>query len=180
MAKLFFAAVVVCLLGAAATAHAYQVHPSASHPCVFQANGTCFDLRNVYPWPAKLRSGKYTYSFNPCEPLPPGPCSISPGTSCCHVGLVRAHTSEAAAQLCVVEQHPRIQPPHVATLPALPCAKRGTATCMPRAVSWSHLLPGTLSTLTQMQATPFSRSTSRTYIVIGTFLCCVQRGSCFH
>lgn len=73
-------ALVACAIAVAVAAHlpaaaGYQVHSAPGQPCIFQGNGTCFDLNNVYPWPAKIHAGKYEYHFNPCAPLKNTACN---------------------------------------------------------------------------------------------------------
>lgn len=70
-------AAVVAVAVLPAIAMGYQLHTHPNNVCRFQGNGTCFDLSDVFDWPAvitapsKLYPGyTYTYHFDPCSPLP--------------------------------------------------------------------------------------------------------------
>ena len=82
--RLFTMKLAFCVLIAgvvlASSASAYQIHSSPSNPCLFQANGTCFDLSKSYPWPARVQAGKYEFVFDPCKPLADTRCNSPSGT----------------------------------------------------------------------------------------------------
>lgn len=67
------AAAAVAVVALASTgASAYQMRRNPGKMCSFNVNGTSFDFSKVYDWPVTVIAGKYTYTFDPCNPLPSG------------------------------------------------------------------------------------------------------------
>ena len=76
-----FVAVAVAVAALVSSAAGYQLHADPSNPCLFQGNGTCFDLSKAYPWPAVVTAGKYKFTFNPCQSVVSTPCNGDHGRS---------------------------------------------------------------------------------------------------